>query len=81
MMSDCTFILVNRYHCIAADVSRKGVSAPKQQNEKKFKVNYASKQCGATIEEKNPEAENVDHIITSNKDEYLNNPCAANKKW
>lgn len=64
-----------------SDVSRKGVSAPKQQNEKKFKVNYASKQCGATIEEKNPEAENVDHIITSNKDEYLKNPCAANKKW
>lgn len=64
-----------------SDVSRKGVSAPKQQHEKKFKVNYASKQCGATIEEKNPEAENVNHIITTNKDEYLNNPCAANKKW
>lgn len=62
-------------------VSRKGVSTPKQQNEKKFKVNYASKQCGATIVENNQEVENVNHIITSKKDEYLNNPCAANKKW
>lgn len=81
MMSTCTFILVNRYHCVAADVSRKGVSAQKQQNKKKFKVNYASKKCGATIEGNNPEAENVNHIITSNNDEYLNNPCAANQKW
>ena len=64
---------------VLVDVIEKGAPAPKKQNGKK--VNYASKECGAKILASNPEAENVDRILTNNRDEYMINPCAANKKW
>lgn len=44
-------------------------------------MNYASKDCGAKILGSNPEAENVDRILTSNKDDYMINPCTVSKKW
>lgn len=62
-----------------AEVLEQGVSTPKKQNGKK--VNYASKECGAKILASNPEAENVDRILTSNRDDYMINPCTASKKW
>ncbi|XP_056012269.1 SUN domain-containing ossification factor-like isoform X2 [Ostrea edulis] len=61
------------------EISEQGVPAPKKQNGKK--VNYASKDCGAKILGSNPEAENVDRILTSNKDDYMINPCTVSKKW
>ncbi|XP_050417719.1 SUN domain-containing ossification factor isoform X2 [Patella vulgata] len=49
-------------------------------SQKKLRNNYASNSCGAKILATNPEAENVKHVLTSNKDEYMINPCSA-KKW
>ncbi|XP_061183841.1 SUN domain-containing ossification factor-like [Saccostrea echinata] len=62
-----------------AEMSEQGVTTPKKKNGKK--VNYASKDCGAKILASNPEAENVDRILTNNKDEYMINRCAVTKKW
>nr|XP_034303823.1 SUN domain-containing ossification factor-like isoform X2 [Crassostrea gigas] len=62
-----------------AEVLEQGVTTPKKQNGKK--VNYASKECGAKILASNPEAENVNRILTSNRDDYMINPCTASKKW
>ncbi|CAC5401545.1 SUN domain-containing protein 2,Uncharacterized protein slp1 [Mytilus coruscus] len=47
----------------------------------KRSVNYASKECGAKVLASNPEAENVKAVLTSNKDEYMINPCKVGKKW
>lgn len=64
---------------VSAENLEQGVSTPKKQNGKK--VNYASKECGAKILASNPEAENVNRILTSNRDDYMINPCTASKKW
>jgi hypothetical protein len=37
--------------------------------------------CGAKVLASNPEAENIKSVLTSNKDEYMINPCKAAKKW
>lgn len=71
--------MINRYHDVAAEVSNEEVSPAKQQRRKK--VNYAAKKCGATVEGNNPEADNVNFIITTSKDEYLVNLCATSNKW
>ncbi|XP_062603038.1 SUN domain-containing ossification factor-like [Saccostrea cucullata] len=63
-----------------AEMSEQGVVAPKKKNGVK-KVNFASKDCGAKILASNPEAENVDRILTNNKDEYMINRCTVSKKW
>lgn len=47
----------------------------------KRSTNYASKECGAKVLASNPEAENIKAVLTSNKDEYMINPCKAAKKW
>lgn len=47
----------------------------------KLRVNYASEKCGAKIVAFNPEMENGNHMLTSNKDEYMINPCSAKKWW
>ncbi|XP_041368642.1 SUN domain-containing ossification factor-like [Gigantopelta aegis] len=46
----------------------------------KLRVDYASKNCGAKIIATNPEAENVQGVLSSSRDEYIINPCSA-KKW
>ena len=45
-----------------------------------MRVNYAAEKCGAKVLAFNPESENVRHILTPNKDEYLITPCHV-KKW
>lgn len=64
-----------------SEESNEEVSATKQQFERRKKVNYAAKKCGATVEGNNPEADNVNFVITTNKDEYLVNRCATSNKW
>lgn len=64
-----------------SEESNEEVSATKQQFERRKKVNYAAKKCGATVEGNNPEADNVNFVITTNKDEYLVNLCATSNKW
>lgn len=46
----------------------------------KLRVNYAAKICGAKVVASNPEMENANHMLTSNKDEYMLNLCSA-RKW
>lgn len=73
--------MINWYHGVAAEESNEEDSATKQQFERRKKVNYAAKKCGATVEGNNPEADNVNFVITTNKDEYLVNLCATSNKW
>ncbi|XP_033763691.1 SUN domain-containing ossification factor-like [Pecten maximus] len=52
-----------------------------QMKQQKRVVNVASKECGAKIISSNPEVENPGGVLTSNKDDYMINPCKAAKKW
>ncbi|XP_021342140.1 SUN domain-containing ossification factor-like [Mizuhopecten yessoensis] len=52
-----------------------------QMKQQKRVVNVASRECGAKIISSNPEAENPGGVLTSNKDDYMINPCKAAKKW
>ncbi|XP_071111717.1 SUN domain-containing ossification factor-like isoform X1 [Haliotis cracherodii] len=47
----------------------------------KQRINFSSKNCGAKVLASNQEAENVQGVLTGNKDEYMLNPCGAQKKW
>ncbi|XP_046542995.1 SUN domain-containing ossification factor-like isoform X2 [Haliotis rubra] len=47
----------------------------------KQRINFSSKNCGAKVLASNQEAENVQGVLTGNKDDYMLNPCSAQKKW
>ncbi|ESO89582.1 hypothetical protein LOTGIDRAFT_125008, partial [Lottia gigantea] len=57
-----------------------GKASQPSTNQKKLRNNYASKACGAKVLAANPESENINHVLTANKDEYMINPCSS-KKW
>uniref|UniRef100_A0A2C9LN86 Uncharacterized protein n=1 Tax=Biomphalaria glabrata TaxID=6526 RepID=A0A2C9LN86_BIOGL len=48
--------------------------------QKKLRHNFAAASCGAKVIASNPEAENINHLLNGNLDEYMLNPCKA-KKW
>ncbi|XP_069122482.1 SUN domain-containing ossification factor-like [Argopecten irradians] len=52
-----------------------------QMKQQKRVVNVASRECGAKVISSNPEVENAGGVLTSNKDDYMINPCKAAKKW
>ncbi|XP_067662612.1 SUN domain-containing ossification factor-like isoform X2 [Haliotis asinina] len=47
----------------------------------KQRINFSSKNCGSKVLASNQEAENVQGVLTGNKDDYMLNPCSAQKKW
>ncbi|KAL3321163.1 hypothetical protein Ciccas_000158 [Cichlidogyrus casuarinus] len=42
--------------------------------------NVADVQCGAKLLAANPQAKSPEHILSSNQDQYMNQPCAS-EKW
>ncbi|OQV18712.1 putative SUN domain-containing ossification factor [Hypsibius exemplaris] len=44
-------------------------------------ANYASVICGAKVTTHNPELENAGAILTSNRDDYMLNPCKVPRKY
>ncbi|XP_064648858.1 SUN domain-containing ossification factor-like isoform X2 [Lineus longissimus] len=44
-----------------------------------MRTNYASLSCGAKVLSHNPEVQHASYTLNDNKDEYMINPCSANK--
>lgn len=64
----------------SSDTTRQNINVTGSKNNKLRQKNYANPDCGAKVLKSNPEAQSVNSVLSSHKDEYLLNSC-NNKIW
>ncbi|CAO1426865.1 unnamed protein product [Diamesa serratosioi] len=64
----------------SSEITRQNINMTGSKTNKLRQKNYANPDCGAKVLKSNPEAQSVNSVLSSHKDEYLLNSC-NNKIW